>query len=146
MRDDYDKLKKVHVVNLTFHISHIGKLESDSQSMTVVCNDLQQQLRVVHLQKSLEIEEYEKLLQNVNKHTVVIDTDEEDESFPCLPRSKTSMQNHRELANTRAVRQQANSTELPGHDNAASVLPKVTHCVSEILHPIHTVEEEVVQR
>ncbi len=39
-----------------------------------------------------------------------------------------------------------NITELPGHDNAATVMPKVTHCVSEILHPIYPVEDEVVQR
>ncbi len=39
-----------------------------------------------------------------------------------------------------------NSTELPGHNNKATVMPKVTYYVSELLHPVQTVEEEVVQR
>ncbi len=36
--------------------------------------------------------------------------------------------------------------ELPSHDNAATVMLKVTHCLSKILHPLQTVEEEMVQR
>ncbi len=91
-------------------------------------------------------EEFEKLLQKANKRTVVVDTNEEDESYPHLPRHKISIQNQRALCNSRTDRQLANSTELPGHDNAANVMPKVTHCVSEILHLIQTVEQEVVQR
>ncbi len=50
------------------------------------------------------------------------------------------LHNHRVLDNSRDVRQQVNSTGLPGHDNAATVMPKVTHCVYLILHPIHIVE------
>ncbi len=54
MRDDYEKLKRLHSVNLTFHREHIDKLKGDMQSMTVVCNGLQQQLRVLNLKKNLQ--------------------------------------------------------------------------------------------
>ncbi len=37
MRDDYEKLKKLHSVNITFHRDHIDRLEGDMQSMRVVC-------------------------------------------------------------------------------------------------------------
>ncbi len=63
------------------------------QTMTVVRNNLQQQLRVMHLQKYLDEEKYEKLLQNANQCTVIIDTDEENENFIRLPRRATSKLN-----------------------------------------------------
>ncbi len=81
MRDEKDKLKKLNSVNVTFHRDITDKLDSDLQSMTQVSNELQQQLRVMNLQKNLDRKEFEKWLQIVNQYTVVVHTDERDESF-----------------------------------------------------------------
>ncbi len=43
-------------------------------------------------------------------------------------------QNPRNEDNFRTGHHMANSTELPGHDHAASVMSKVRHCMSEIPH------------
>ncbi len=146
MRDNYEKLKRLYSVNLTFHRDHIDMFEGDTHSMRVIRNDLQQQLRVMNLQKNLDKEEFEKLLQIANQHTVVVDTEEEDESFSHLPRHKMSKQNIRAESSSKAGGQLANSTELPGHDHATTVMSKISCCVSEILPPTHIDEEEVVQR
>ncbi len=89
----------------------------------IVChNELQQQLRVMNLQKNLNREEFEKRLQIANQHNLVIHTDEEDKSFshrfrPNLPKSNSSVND-----SSRAGRQLANSTELPGHDHVTTVM------------------------
>ncbi len=56
------------------------------------------------------------------------------------------MQNNRAVGNSQAGRQLVNSTELPGHDHATTVISKVSHRVSGILPSKQTVEEEVLQR
>ncbi len=50
MKDEIKKLKRLHSVNMTFHTNHIKKLVDDMQSMTIVCDDLKKQVKVVHLQ------------------------------------------------------------------------------------------------
>ncbi len=49
------------------------------------------------------------------------------------------------FSTTRADHQKINSKELPGHDNVAAAMPKVTYVVFAILHPLHSVEEDVIQ-
>ncbi len=72
MKDEYEKLKRLHSVNMAFHKDHIKQLVDSMQSMTIDCDDLQQQLRVVHLHKNLQKEEYEKLQQKADQCTVVL--------------------------------------------------------------------------
>ncbi len=72
MRDENDKLKKLNSANVTFQRDITDKLDGDLQSMTLVRNELQQQLRFMNLQKNLDREEFEKCL---HVHTVVIHTD-----------------------------------------------------------------------
>ncbi len=98
MREDYEKLNRLHSMNLTFHRKHINTVESDMQSMTVDHNDLKQQFRVTHLATKLEKEEYEK--QIANQRTVVFDTDEENKSFPHLPIRITSRMNNRAVGSS----------------------------------------------
>ncbi len=44
MRDENDKLKKLNSANITFHKDITDKFDSDLQSVTLVHNELQQQL------------------------------------------------------------------------------------------------------
>ncbi len=62
-----------------------------------------------------------------------------------LPDRKISMLKKQAFSMTRADHQMVNSTKLPSHDNEAAVTPKVTDGVSAIHHPLHTIEEEVMQ-
>ncbi len=137
MRDENDKLKKLNYVNVTFHRDITEKLDSDSQSMIQVRNELQQ-LRVMNLQNNLDREEFEKRLQIANQHTVVVHTDEEEDSFSHRVRHNLPKPN----GISRTGRQQANSTELLGHDHATTVMSKVSRCVFEILPQD---EEEVIR-
>ncbi len=50
MRDENNKLKKLNSVNGTFHRGITDKLDEDLQSMILVHNELQQQLRIMNLQ------------------------------------------------------------------------------------------------
>ncbi len=63
MKDEYDKLTRLHSVNMTFYKYHIKQLVDGMQSITLVRYDLQQQLRFVYLQKTLE-KMYEKCMKN----------------------------------------------------------------------------------
>ncbi len=56
MRDENNMLKKLNSVNVTFHRDKTDKLDGDLQSMTLVRNELQQQLRVMNLHKNLDSE------------------------------------------------------------------------------------------
>ncbi len=141
MRDEKDKLKKLNSVNVTFHRDITDKLDSDLQSMTQVSNELQQQLRVMNLQKNLDRKEFEKWLQIVNQYTVVVHTDERDESFSHRLRHNLPKPN----CSSRTVHQLVNSTELPGHDHATIMMSKVSCCVSEILPQPHEDEEKGIQ-
>ncbi len=49
MRDENDKLKMLNSANVTFHRGITDNLDEDLQSMTLVHNELQQQLRVMNL-------------------------------------------------------------------------------------------------
>ncbi len=93
------------------------------QSKRVVCNDFQQQLRVTNLQKNLDREEFQKLLHIANQHTVVIDSEEKDESFSCHRRLKIFKHKIRVESSSRAGRQLVNSTKLQGH--ATNVMSKI---------------------
>ncbi len=42
MKDEIEKLKRLHFVNMMFHKDRIKKLVDDMQSMTIVRYDLQQ--------------------------------------------------------------------------------------------------------
>ncbi len=44
------------------------------------------------------------------------------------------------------IRHMVNSTELPGHDHASTIMSKVKHHVSEIYPQTHENEEEVRRR
>ncbi len=101
--------------------------------MTVFRNDLQQQLRVINLQKNVDREEFEKRLQIANQCTVAIHTDEEDECFSHRVSHNFTKSNIRADGSSRTGRQLVNNTELLGHDHTTTVMSTVSCCVSEIL-------------
>ncbi len=91
----------------------------------------------------MDREKFEKQLQVVNQRKVADHNKEEYKSF-----SNRNGQNHsnpRKEDNSRTGRHMANSTELPGHDLAATMtmMTKVKHCMSVIPHEN---EEEIRQR
>ncbi len=86
-------------MNVTFHRDITDKLDSDLQSMTLVHNEFQQQLRFMNLQKNLDREESEKCLQIANQRTQVMNTDEEDDSFSHQLRQILPMPNLRTVWN-----------------------------------------------
>ncbi len=144
MKLEMEKMTILHSGNLSFHKKHIKQLVEGMQSLTSNHDDLQQQLKDVHLEKMLEKVEYEKLLLQVNQCTIVVDLDD-DEYNSHQPDHKISMLKKQAFSMIRADRQMANSSELPGYDNVAAAMPKVTHGVSAIFHPLHSVEKEVMQ-
>ncbi len=143
-----DKLKKMNSMNIIFHRELSEKLDSDLQSMTVFRNDLQEELRIMKLKNEFEREEFEKDLLITNQRRVVEHNDEEDESISHQLRPSRTNYNESTNSNSRTGRQLAiaNSTELPGHDPATTVMPKVTYRMSEILPQPHDDEEELRQR
>ncbi len=144
MRDENDKLKKLHSANVTFHGDIMEKLDNNLQAMTSACNELQQQLRVMNFQKNLDKEEFEKRLQIANQRTVVIQQDEEDNSFS--HRLRHNLPNRSgDNGNTRNGHHVTNSTTLPAHGNARSTMSKVSHRVSEIMTLPHEDVEEAIQ-
>ncbi len=99
-----------------------------------------------NLQKNLDKEDYERLLQVANQCKVAVHNREGDNSFSHQNRQNYSNPSNRVEDNPRAVRQQANSTELPGHDHATTIMSKVRHRMCEILPQPHENEEELRRR
>ncbi len=104
MINENDKFKKLNSVNITFQRDITEKLDSDLQSMIQVHNELHQHLRVMNLQNNLDSEEFQKWLKIANRCTVVIHTDEEDDSFSHrvrhnLPKANGSSRTGRHVRN-----------------------------------------------
>ncbi len=103
--------------------------------MTVVQNKLDLHLRVSKLQNILDREEFERLLQVANQRKVVLQKDEEDESFS--HRYVHKYLNAKDEDKFRTSHHMVNSTKSPGHDHASTVMSKVKHLVSAIFpHPM----------
>ncbi len=117
------------------------KLDEDLKSMIAVWNKLDHQLRASKLQNRLDREEFERLLQVTNQRKVAVQKEEDDESFSHRYAHKYS--NPRDEDKFGTSRHFANSTELPGHDHATTMMSKVKHHMSEIFPHPHEKEEEV---
>ncbi len=143
MKDENDKLKKLNSTNVTFQRDLTKKHDEELLTMNKSRRDLKLQLKALTLQKKLEREELEKRLQSANQCTAVVH-DEEDGSFSHRLRNNLPNQN-RDNGNFRNGRHMANSTELPGHGHARSVMSKVSRRVSEIMPVSHEDEEEALQ-
>ncbi len=70
-------------------------------------------------------EEFERLLQIANQRKVAVQTEEENESFSHRDAHKFS--DTRDEYKSRTSRHIVNSTELPGHDHASTMMSKVKH-------------------
>ncbi len=89
----------------------------------------------------MDREEFERLLQIANQRKVAVQKEEENKSFSHRDAHKFS--NPRDKDKSRTSHNMANSTELPGHDHASTMMSKVKHQVSEIFPQPHENEEEV---
>ncbi len=90
---------------------------------------------MIKLQNRFDREEFEINLQVANQRKVVVHTDKEDESI--CNRYAHKYLNSKDEGKFRTIHQMANSTELPGHDHANTMMLKAKHSLSEIFpHPI----------
>ncbi len=141
MIKENDKLKYLQSQNVTIHSEVTIKLDEDLQSMTAVRNKLDHQLRARKYQNRLDREEFKRLLQVANQPKVSVQKEEENKSFSHQNAHKYS--NPKDEDNFRTGRQMVNSTELPGHDHASTMMSKVKPRMSDILPQPHENEEEV---
>ncbi len=73
----------------------------------------------------MEREEFERLLHIANQRKVAVQKEEENESFSDRDAHKFS--DPKDEDKSRTSRHMANSTELPGHDHASTMMSKVKH-------------------
>ncbi len=108
--------------------------------MTVVQNEFDDQLSASKYRNRLDREEIERLLQVANQCKIAVQKEEENESFSHRDAHKFS--DPRDEDKSRTSRHMANSTELPGHDHASTMMSKVKHRLSELFPQPHENEEE----
>ncbi len=96
-----------------------------------------------NFQQNLDREEYERLLQVANQCKVAVCNKEEEDSFSHQNKQNYSDPSYKVEDNPRNCHQQVNSTELPGHDHATTMMSKVRDRMSEILPQAHENEEEI---
>ncbi len=125
MVKENDKLKYLQSQNVTIHRDLITKLDEDLQSMRAVRNELDNQLIAGKYQNRLDREEFEILLQVANQRKVAVQKEEENKSFSHQNAHKYS--NPKDEDKFRTGHQMANSTELPGHVHASTMMSKVKH-------------------
>ncbi len=109
------KLKTKQSQSAAMHREVAQKLNSKLLSMIADRNELEHQLRDSKLMIRMEREEYEKLLDTANQHSMAF----QKFSNPNEDKALTG-------------RQMANSTELPGHGHGATMMSKVQHRMSDI--------------
>ncbi len=91
----------------------------------IVRNELDDQLRASKYQNKLDREKFERLLQIANQRKVAVQTEEENKSFS--HRDVYKFSDPRDEDKSRTSRHMANSSELPSHDHASTMMSKVKH-------------------
>ncbi len=125
MVKENDNSRYLQSQNVTIHREVTTKLDEDLQSMTAVQNEFDDQLRASKYQNGLDREKYETLLQIANQRKVAVQKEEENESFSHRDAHKFS--NTRDEEKSRTSCHMLNSTELPGHDHASTMMSTVKH-------------------
>ncbi len=127
------KLRLLQAKKVEIHKEVAMKLNEDQQSMIVAQNEFDEQLRASKYQNRLDREEFDVS----NQRKVAVQKEEENESFSNNDAQKFSRQTGHHMAN---------STELPGHDHASTIMLKTKNRMSNILPYPHENEEEARRR